>query len=373
MSSMPTVGMSFWRRFFAHFDWPLFAIMSLLAFVGLANLYSATQGTVHHVKFDRQLLWMAVGLTAFFLVSALDYRSLHRVAWLALIAVILALLAVDIVGHTSKGAERWLALGGLKIQPSELAKIAVILALARTVSDARCGASPVGHIVLRALFVCVPVVLIALQPDLGSALLVTLIVLSVAALTLPGLWLLVLVGIGGLGLRLIPVLWDHLHEYQQQRWLAFLDPSADPTGAGWHTRQSIFAVGSGRVTGKGFLHATQNQFNFLPEHWTDFPFSVWAEEWGFLGSVVLVGLLWFLILWVINVALKAKDELGGVICIGVAAMLFWHMAVNIAMVLGLAPVVGVTLPLISYGGSSLVTTFVGLGLVSSVSMRRQHF
>lgn len=370
MSSMPTVGMSFWRRFFAHFDWPLFVLVSLLAFLGVANLYSATHGTAHSVKFDRQLVWMVIGVTSFFVVSAIDYRSLHRVAWLGLLGVILMLVAVDVMGYTSMGSERWLDLGGLRIQPSELAKIAVILALARTVADARAGGDP-GYVVLGALAVCVPIGLIALQPDLGSASLVGLIVLTVAALTMPRLWPLVV--LGAICLRLIPVLWDHLHEYQQDRWLAFLDPSTDPTGTGWHTRQSIFAVGSGRVTGKGFLNATQNQFNFLPEHWTDFPFSVWAEEWGFLGSVMLVGLLWFLVLWIINIAMNAKDEFGSVICIGVAAMLFWHMAVNIAMVLGLAPVVGVTLPLISYGGSSLVTTFIGLGLVSSVSMRRQQF
>jgi rod shape determining protein RodA len=155
--------------------------------------------------------------------------------------------------------------------------------------------------------------------------------------------------------------------------LAFLDPSADPTGDGWHTRQSIMAVGSGRVTGKGAMEGTQNQFDYLPEHWTDFPFSVWAEEWGFVGSVALLVLLGFLIFWTINVAMVARDKSGVVICVGVAAMLFWHTLVNVMMVLGMAPVVGVTLPFISYGRSSLLTFFLALGLVSSVSLRRHGY
>jgi rod shape determining protein RodA len=164
-----------------------------------------------------------------------------------------------------------------------------------------------------------------------------------------------------------------MHDYQKTRVLAFLDPSADPTGSGWHTRQSIFAVGSGKITGKGLGEGTQNQFDFLPEHWTDFPFSVWAEEWGFLGSLVLLALYGFLIVWVLNVAMNARDRAGSVLCIGIAAMTFWHVLVNVAMVLGMAPVVGVTLPFVSYGGSSLLTFFIGMGMVASVSLRKHGY
>jgi rod shape determining protein RodA len=185
------------------------------------------------------------------------------------------------------------------------------------------------------------------------------------------LWPLVTAAAGGL--VLVPFLWQGMQAYQKARVLAFLDPAADPTGTGWHTQQSIFAVGSGRLTGKGFLNATQNQLNFLPEHWTDFPFSVWAEEWGFVGSVALLAVFAFLVLWVLHIAFRAPDRFGTVTCLGVGAMLFWHVVVNVAMVIGLAPVVGVTLPFISYGGSSTVTFLVGLGLVASVSLRRQQF
>jgi rod shape determining protein RodA len=168
----------------------------------------------------------------------------------------------------------------------------------------------------------------------------------------------------------VPLLWAYLHDYQKQRIWTFLDPSRDPSGAGWHARQSIFAVGSGRLSGKGFMDGTQNQLNFLPEQTTDFPFSVFAEEWGFVGSLVLLSLYVFLILWIINVASQARDRFGATLCLGVGAMLFWQVVVNIGMVTGLAPVVGVTLPLVSYGGSSVITVFLGLGLVASVSIRR---
>jgi rod shape determining protein RodA len=169
-----------------------------------------------------------------------------------------------------------------------------------------------------------------------------------------------------------------MHEYQKNRILGFIDCSASDrlsaaTANCWHTTQSVFAVGSGKLTGKGFLEGTQNQFNFVPEHWTDFPYSVWAEEWGFAGSVFLIGLFGFLLVWILNVALSARDRVGAVICVGVAAMTFWHVLVNIAMVLGIAPVVGVTLPFISYGGSSLVTFFIAMGLVSNVSLRKHGY
>jgi rod shape determining protein RodA len=198
-----------------------------------------------------------------------------------------------------------------------------------------------------------------------------LIVLTVGFLVMQSVWPMVHVTLAGL--LAIPILWETMQPYQKNRILAFIDPSSDPTGNGWHTRQSIFAVGSGKIWGKGYGEGTQNQFDFLPEHWTDFPFSVWAEEWGFVGSVVLLAIFGFLLVWILNVALSARDRVGAVICVGVAAMTFWHVVVNIAMVLGLAPVVGVTLPFISYGGSSLVVFLCAMGLVANVSLRKHGY
>lgn len=366
-----TVGVGRWRRFVARFDWPLFIALGLIVVLGLLNLYSATYRTSHRAKFDQQITWMVIGLAGFFVMTVIDYRNLLRLVWLGLGVALITTLAVFIIGQTHKGAQRWIGLGMFRVQPAELVKIAVILAMARVVHERDGDKMPVGQQAMRWIAITAPVFLVAAQPDLGSGILVGLIIMSIGFLALANIWPMLatlLTALAGL-----PILWDHMHTYQKNRVLAFLDPSNDPTGDGWHTRQSIYAVGSGKLTGKGFMEGTQNQFSFLPEQWTDFPFSVWAEEWGFAGSLVLLGLYGFLIFWVINVALGARDRFGSVICIGVAAMIFWHLVVNIAMVLGMAPVVGMTLPLVSYGGSSILTFFLALGLVSSVSMRRHGF
>lgn len=365
------IGMTRWRRFRAAVDWPLVATIIVIAALGLLNLYSAVNGTRHAGKFDQQLRWMFVGAIAFAVFTAIDYRSLLRVAWIGFGLALVALIIVDVAGSNAKGSERWISIGTLGGQPSELAKLAVILVLARLVSDGA-GAKPSwAALAPKLLLLCVPAVLIAVQPDLGTATLLTLIMLSVGFLALRDLWPMVYT-LFGMFLA-VPILWESMHRYQKDRVLAFLDPSADSTGSGWHTLQSIFAVGSGKLLGKGFMSGTQNQFDFLPEHWTDFPFSVWAEEWGFVGSVVMLALFAFLIVWLLNIALRARDTAGAVLCVGVAAMTFWHVIVNVAMVLGMAPVVGVTLPFISYGGSSLLTFFIGMGLCGSVSLRRHGY
>lgn len=367
----PTVGVSRWRRFRARFDWPLLLAVALISTLGLLNLYSATEGTNHAEKFDQQVLRMIIGGIAFFAVTSIDYRTLVRLSWFLLAGAIAAIVVVALLGSLAKGSQRWIAMGPVRIQPSEFAKIAVILTLAKMLQDHDNAPFSWRQILVRMVPVGVPVVLIAMQPDLGSSILVALVALSIGFLATARLWPVVTLAVSGLAM--IPVLWETMHDYQKQRVLAFLDPSADPTGSGWHTRQSIFAVGSGRISGKGFMEGTQNQFDFLPEHWTDFPFSVWAEEWGFVGSVALLLVFAFLIFWTINVALVARDKCGSVVCVGAAAMLFWHIVVNTAMVLGMAPVVGVTLPFISYGGSSLLSFFIVMGLVSSVSLRRHGF
>ena len=369
--SRPVLGGSAVRRFLRRFDWVLFGCMAVLIAVGLVNLYSATARTAHSVKFDNQIIWTSVGLVVFLLFTMLDYRTWRRAAWLGLGLVIAAILVVRLLSDPIKGSQRWLDLGGFNLQPSEIAKVAVILALARLLHDS--ARDEMGRVqqVLGLCAIGLPVLLIMAQPDLGTSILLALIIASVSALLVVKLWPVVAAAAGALAM--VPLLWETMEPYQRSRVLAFLDPTADPTGAGWHTQQSIFAVGSGRVGGKGFLNATQNQLNFLPEHWTDFPFSVWAEEWGFVGSAALLAVFGFLVLWVVNVALRAPDRFGTAICLGVAAMLFWHMAVNVAMVIGMAPVVGVTLPFISYGGSSTMAFFVAFGLVASVAQRRQAF
>lgn len=365
-----TIGSSRLKRFLVRIDWPLLIVIALIAGIGLLNLYSATLRTTRAHKFNQQVTWTLIGLTLFIVLTAIDYRNLLRLAWVILGFAVVLMIAVVIVGKTSKGAQRWLNFGFARVQPSEFVKIAVILSLAKLLHDRDVNPVPLQATLVRLMAIAFPVMLIAIQPDLGTSVLTLLIILSISFMAAPRLWPPVAVIL--IGLAMIPVAWDHMAPYQRARIEAFADPSADKTGANWHTQQSMFAVGSGQITGKGYMEGTQNTFGLLPEHETDFPFSVWAEEWGFLGSVFLLMLFLFLIIWCINAALNARDKFGSVICIGVAAMTFWHVFVNCSMVLGMAPVVGVTLPLISYGGSSLLSFYIALGLVSSVSACRHY-
>ena len=372
-----TIGVSRWRRFRAAVDWPLIGVILALCTLGLLNLYSATHGVRHHAKFDTQLQWMIVGVVGFAVATIVDYRAMVRLAWLGLGVAIALLLIARVLGRPSVGdtnhgiTYRWLNIGGMGIQPSELAKLMVILVLGRIFQGTEATSYTPRALLGRLAILAAPIGLIAVQPDLGTAILLALIVLSVGFLAMPSVWPMVHVTLAGL--LAIPILWETMHDYQQKRILGFIDCGIAPTKECWHTQQSIYAVGSGRIWGKGFLEGTQNQFNFVPEHWTDFPYSVWAEEWGFIGSVVLLAIFGFLLVWILNVALSARDRIGAVICVGVAAMTFWHVVVNVAMVLGIAPVVGVTLPFVSYGGSSLVTFFLATGLVANVSLRKHGY
>lgn len=371
-----TVGVSRWRRFRAAVDWPLIVAVLALCALGMLNLYSATRG-VRHAKFDTQIQWMVIGAVAFTVAVIFDYRAMVRLSWLGFGGAVALLLVARLLGAPPAGSTnhgityRWLNVAGMGIQPSELAKVMVILVLAQIFQDTEPTSYTPRRLLGRLAVLFVPIVLIAIQPDLGTSTLLALIVLSVGFLAMPSVWPMVHITLAGL--LAIPILWETMHEYQQRRVLGFIDCGIATTRDCWHTQQSIYAVGSGKIWGKGFLEGTQNQFNFVPEHWTDFPYSLWAEEWGFVGSVVMLAIFGFLLTWIINVALSARDRIGAVICVGVAAMTFWHVVVNVAMVLGLAPVVGVTLPFISYGGSSLVTFFLAMGLVANVSLRKHGY
>ena len=311
-----TVGVSRWRRFRAAVDWPLICAILALCTIGLLNLYSATRGLRHQVKFDSQVQWMVVGAIAFTIVTMIDYRAMVRLAWIGLGIAITLMLLARLQGSTGGDQRhgstyRWLFLGDMGIQPSELVKVMMILVLAKIFQDGETARYEPKALLLRLAVIIVPIGLIAVQPDLGTAILVTLIVLSVAFLAMPSVWPPVYVTLAGL--LAIPVLWESMHDYQKNRILGFIDcNAADRLSATttncWHTTQSVFAVGSGKIIGKGFLEGTQNQFNFVPEHWTDFPYSVWAEEWGFMGSVFLIAIFSFLVVWILNVALSARDR-----------------------------------------------------------------
>jgi len=360
------------RRLLQNFDWALLALIAMLLAMGIVNLNSATHavsGLAEEVR--RQLFAIGIGGLFFLVVVAIDYRHFERAA-LPLFGFCLLLLAATLIWAVdNRGSRSWL-LGG-RLQPSEIAKIGLILALARYFY--RNPPSEIRSLVALArpaAIVALPVGLIVLQGDMGVALLTLLIGSTYFALVrVP--WkswaAIALVGVAGL-----ISLWMYgLQPYQKRRILDVIDPGRDPLASGYQAIQSRIAVGSGGLFGSGYLEGTQTQLRFLPTQHTDFAFSVLAEEWGFIGSVVALGCYLALLLWGLVIARHSKDSFGAMLAVGVVGVLFWPAALNIAMVLGLAPVIGVPLPLFSYGGSALVTTLIALGLLMNVSMRRYVF
>jgi rod shape determining protein RodA len=361
------------RRLVQNFDWMLLGLVLAICAIGIINLYSAgynqTAGTPLYIK---QIYWLAVGLGVLCLILLVDYRHLEKLSYPIYIISILLLVAVMFGGRVAYGSRRWLALGPLSFQPSELAKIGIILALATYFHrHPRGEARRLKDLIVPGIMVLIPAALIIKQPDLGSGILVLLVAGSIILFV--GVNWRTLMG-GTLTLVLLsPVIWHFLKDYQRQRVLTFLDPGKDPLGSGYHILQSMIAVGSGQFWGKGFLQGTQSQLYFLPEQHTDFVFSVFAEEWGFVGSAALLLLFTALTLWGLAVARDCKERFGHLLALGVTALIFWQIFINICMVTGFLPVVGIPLPLFSYGGSSLVTTLLGVGFLLNIRMRRYLF
>jgi rod shape determining protein RodA len=360
------------RRLVQNFDWVLLAIVLALLGCGLVNLFSATfTGDGPSAEVRRQLAALGIGGLGAALVMAVDYRHFERLA-LPVFWVALGLLAATlVVAPVTRGSQSWL-FGG-RVQPSEFAKLALVLALARFFHR-----NPPGeHQALRdflhfALIAALPVGLIVLQRDMGVALL-TLAIASTFCVFLRIPWK-AWVGIALVAATALVTLWLFvLAPYQKSRILDVVDPGRDPLSSGYQVIQSRIAVGSGGLLGAGYMQGTQTQLRFLPTQHTDFVFSVLAEEWGFAGSCAALLLYLSLVLWGLVIARNSKDGFGGMLAVGVVALLFWPAVLNIAMVLGLAPVIGVPLPLFSYGGSSLVSTLIALGLLMNVSMRRYVF
>ncbi len=362
------------RRLLTHFDWVLLLTVLLVAAIGVLNLYSATSswGTVGTPVYLKQTYWLGLGLIIAAAVCAFDYRHLEYLGFIFYGANVALLLIVLFFGKTSMGATRWINLGLFNLQPSEVMKIVIIITLARYFSE---KPPPQGYslrgLLVPFLLLGIPALLIMKQPDLGTAMMVIFIGGTLALFA--GIRRSTLAVLAVLGAGAMAGGWFLLRGYQKERIRTFLDPERDPLGAGYHIIQSKIAVGSGGLFGKGFMRGTQSQLSFLPERHTDFAFSVFAEEWGFSGSLVLLLLYLFIIIWGIYIARRAGDRFGMFMAIGVVAMQFWHIVVNLGMVIGLLPVVGVPLPLFSYGGTSMVTTMIGTGLLLSVSMRRFMF
>jgi rod shape determining protein RodA len=362
------------RQLVKKIDWVMLFAVLLIAAMGLVNLYSATYAgkAAGTPIFLRQLFFFCAGLSSIVIIHLFDYRLLLKWNYLLYAIVVGLLLAALFLGDSIAGTQRWINLGFFRLQPSEPAKLMLVISLASYYYRKDSGRS----FTIKELFV--PVVLTGVffllvlkQPDLGTALMFLGIFVSMT--------LFVKLKRSTIGIILgtcaaaIPIGWTFfLKPYQRQRLLTFLNPESDPTNSGYHIMQSKIAVGSGLKFGKGYLKGTQGHLHFLPERHTDFAFSVWAEEWGFTGSLFFLAVYFFMILWGLNVCVVSRDKFGVILAFGIVSLIFWQAIINLLMVLGFLPVVGIPLPMFSYGGSSLLTTLISIGILMNVRMRRDQ-
>jgi len=349
-------------------NWGLVLLVSLLACVGFGTLYSAANGNWDPWA-SKQIARYGVALAVMLGVAVVDLKFWYRAAyWIYGIAFVL-LIAVEVRGFIGMGAQRWIDLGVIQLQPSEIMKVAAVLALARYFHNV--SIDDIGRpilLIVPALLVLVPAALVMKQPDLGTALMLVLgggVMFFLAGVRL---WkFAVLIAASG---GLAPVVWRFLRPYQKARLLTFLDPESDPQGAGYHSLQSKIAIGSGGSVGKGFLEGTQSHLNFLPEKQTDFIFTMLAEEWGLIGGLALLALYTLVLIYGYAIAFRSRSHFGRLLALGIVVNLFLYVFINTAMVMGLIPVVGVPLPLISYGGTAMLTVMFGFGLLMSVYVHR---
>ncbi|MFQ5464653.1 MAG: rod shape-determining protein RodA [Thermodesulfobacteriota bacterium] len=360
------------RRLLAQIDLLALAVTMALALAGLAVIYSATYLHMPSV-YVKETYWIALGVVFLLLAVAVNYTFLEQFAYVLYGLVMVLLVAVLFVGSSGGGAQRWLSLGYFTLQPSEVAKLALIIVLAKHFSSSQVRPLGLGikDLLTPAGLLAIPFLLIAKQPDLGTAIILWMIFWSMV-LTVK-VRLRTVAGIVIAFSAMIPLGWTMLKGYQKARILSFWDPTTDPLGSGYHVMQSKIAIGSGGLLGKGFTEGTQGKLMFLPEQHTDFAFAVLAEEWGLIGVLILIGLFTTLLLSGLNTAGGSKDRFGFLVAVGVTSMFFWHVVINLGMVSGLLPVVGVPLPFISYGGSFLITSMTACGLLINIRMRRFIF
>ncbi|PCJ71877.1 MAG: rod shape-determining protein RodA [Rhodobiaceae bacterium] len=358
------------RDKFFEFNWGFLLLICAIASMGIAMLYSVAEGSFDPWA-SRQAIRFGAGLVILFVVAFVDIKVWMSLAYPAFGVALLLLIAVEFVGFRGMGAQRWIDFGVIQLQPSELIKITLILALARYFHGLTLDqVSRIRFLIVPAVMIALPFWLTLRQPDLGTAVLI--VVVGVTLLFMAGLaWrYFVLGGIGVIGA--VPVAWSTLHDYQRQRVLTFLDPESDPLGAGYHILQSKIALGSGGVFGKGFMEGTQSHLSFLPEKHTDFIFTMLAEELGLVGGLTLLGLYFMVLMFGITVGLQTRNQFGRLLAMGITINFFLYVFINIAMVMGLLPVVGVPLPLVSYGGTAMLTLMLGFGLLMSVYIHRNQ-
>ncbi len=351
---------------FLHIDPVLLAALLLLMAAGLGILYSASDGSMEIIQ--RQVIRLSIAFAVMFIVAQIPQHQLYLWApWFFALGIVLLVLVL-LAGDVGKGAQRWLNLYVIRFQPSEMMKLVTPLMLAWYLCE-KPAPPKLSALSISLVLVALPTMLIARQPDLGTALLVA--AAGFFVVFLGGLRWRYLFGAIFTMLALIPVLWQFMHDYQKQRVLTLLDPESDPLGSGYHIIQSMIAIGSGGIYGKGWLNGTQSQLDFLPERTTDFIYAVFAEEFGLMGAIVLLSLYAFIIIRGLYIAATAQDSFGRLLAGSLSLTFFVYLFVNVGMVSGILPVVGVPLPLVSYGGTSMVTLMAGFGMLMSVSTHRR--
>lgn len=343
-------------------------LLVLICVYGFILLYSAAGGFIAPWAF-KQMMVFAIFMPFAFITSLLDLRFIFRISYISYFITLICLALVALIGKKAMGAVRWLDLGLIKIQPSELAKITIVLALSRffsTISEYE--TMHIKNIIIALTILCIPTALIVKQPDLGTGI-ITLTV-GMTMFLVAGINLRYFIFGGCISLLSIPLIWHFMHNYQKSRILIFLNPELDPLGAGYNIIQSKIAIGSGGMFGKGLLKGTQSHLNFLPEYQTDFIFAHLTEELGFVGGMLLVLLYGCVIIKSLSIAINAKSLFAKLMGIGITSIFFVHIFVNIAMVMGLLPIVGIPLPMMSYGGTMMATVWIGFGLIMNIEVNQ---
>ena len=361
--SAPSFGERIWR-----INWGLVLVLTAIAAIGTVALYSAAGG-----RFDpwaaRHAIRYGAALAVLLATALMPPKVWLWLAWPIYVVSLLLRVAVDIAGKTGMGAQRWLVVGPMQIQPSEITKVAVILVLARYYHGlTREQAARFLYTLPPLLVILLPVALVMVQPDLGTAMMVLLGGAALLFVAGVRLWMFLAAAIAAVGC--LPLAWSFMHDYQRKRVLTFLDPDRDPLGAGYHITQSKIAIGSGGLFGKGWLQGTQSSLNFLPEKQTDFIFTTFVEEWGMVGALVLLALFTLVLVWGFSIALRCQHHFGRLVALGVTAMMFLYVFINTAMVMGLLPVVGVPLPLVSNGGTAMISVMFACGLLIGMNVYR---
>ncbi len=359
------------RRLLTNFDWSLFIVVLALIHCGIALIYSATcnaPGLGNRALYSRQFYWVLISLVFFIITISIDYHHIIRYGFFLYLINNILLLFLLLQGDLRAGVHRWITIMGINFQPSEFTKIIIVLVLAGYLSRHPNKEIKIREIFTLFILVGIPLILVAKQPDLGSAVLLVpifIVMLFIAEISLK--WFIPFIVSG---LVALPILLRRLKPYQINRILSFIKPNLDPLGIGYQVLQSRIAVGAGGVLGQGFLAGTQSQLRFIPQHHTDFIFSVLAEEWGFIGCITVIGLFLFIILKGIDFAIHAKDRVGTLTAMGIVTIFTFHIITNIGMVIGLMPITGIPLPFLSYGGTSLLANTIAIGLLLNIRMRR---